>query len=341
MHRIDGAGHINNLFVHEDPNINRPPTEVTAIWLNACQEEISKLVEATGIVLDKVDNSQLLKALSRVAVEQKFTSFVTGGTGSAFMLTPNPAITAYAAGQRFRVAFHADGAGSSTIDVNGLGAKNIKQYDKDGTKVAPIIKANHRADLEYDGTDFVLVNSLPGVDLEEHLNASNPHTQYLKSSEFPFGSVIPFAGMVLPPGFLEANGASLSTAAYPELYAAIGNTHGGDGNTFYLPNAQRRVIRGAGSGLSVGTTQNHAIQNITGAFRITDDVISNPWPAVNHTGAFYGLDCGYQGISNAGYGGAGTVCTTTGFDASRVVSTADETRVDGIILLQIIRAYKT
>jgi len=59
MHRIDGAGHVNNQFVSEDPATNRPPTEVTAEILNALQEELASVVERTGRVLDKSNNTQV------------------------------------------------------------------------------------------------------------------------------------------------------------------------------------------------------------------------------------------------------------------------------------------
>jgi len=64
MHRIDGAGHVGNRFVVEDPATNRPPTEVTADILNALQEEIIAVIDASGIILDKAINNQLLAALN-------------------------------------------------------------------------------------------------------------------------------------------------------------------------------------------------------------------------------------------------------------------------------------
>nr|VFK16728.1 MAG: Phage Tail Collar Domain [Candidatus Kentron sp. LFY] len=181
----------------------------------------------------------------------------------------------------------------------------------------------------------------------DHEGAGNPHPVYLTQAEgdgryvlqggaIPVGLMSFFAGTTPPSGWLEANGASLSTSTYAQLFSAIGYTHGGSGSTFNLPNAQRRVMRGAGSGLSVGQTQNHAIQNITGEFQITDDYIARPWPSINHAGAFYGVNWANQAFGNAGYDAVGTQYSKTGFDASRVVSTADETRADGIILLPII-----
>lgn len=96
------------------------------------------------------------------AQTQSATAFTTAGTAPAFTLTPTPAPAAYAAGQRFRVKFNAAGTtGSNTLNFSGLGAKNIKQYDAYGTKVAGVVTANLLADVEYDGTDMVILDPLP------------------------------------------------------------------------------------------------------------------------------------------------------------------------------------
>jgi len=92
---------------------------------------------------------------------QTYTAFTTGGASGTFTLTPAPAIGAYAANQRFRVKFHAAGNGSDTLNVSGLGAKGVKQYDGVGNKVAAVIAANMLSDVEYDGADFVVLDRLP------------------------------------------------------------------------------------------------------------------------------------------------------------------------------------
>lgn len=173
MHRIDGAGHVDRLFVAEDPATLRPPTEITPEIMNAFQEELATLIEWAGIALAKGDNTQLKQALlakfagidsaaTKAGVQaQTYTAFITAGAGGAFVLTPNPAIAAYASGQRFRVKFHAVGNGADTINVSGLGAKNIKQYDSTGAKVAAVIAVSQLADMEYDGVDMMILNPLP------------------------------------------------------------------------------------------------------------------------------------------------------------------------------------
>lgn len=92
---------------------------------------------------------------------QTYTAFTTAGAAPNFTLTPSPAITAYTAGQRFRVKFHAIGAGTAQLNVSALGNKALKQYDSTGAKVAAVPAANQLADVEYDGVDMVLLDPLP------------------------------------------------------------------------------------------------------------------------------------------------------------------------------------
>ncbi len=95
------------------------------------------------------------------AVNQIQTAFTTAGTAPAFTLTPIPALGGYAANQRYRVKFNAAAAASGTLNVSGLGAKNLKQYDPAGAKVTAVIASGQLADVEYDGTDMVVLDPLP------------------------------------------------------------------------------------------------------------------------------------------------------------------------------------
>jgi len=91
------------------------------------------------------------------------TAFTTAGTAGALTLAPSPAIQAYSSPLRFRVKFSQNSTGADTINVSGLGAKSIKQYDSTGAKVAAVFAVTQLADVEYDGTDFVLLDQLPAA----------------------------------------------------------------------------------------------------------------------------------------------------------------------------------
>lgn len=120
------------------------------------------LLFCTGAAEQVAPASQSQHAVNAGQIQtQALTAFTTTGTAPAFVLTPAPAIIAYVAGQRFRVKLHAASAGSDTINISGLGAKNIKQYDSGGNKVAVILAAGQLADVEYDGVDVVVLDPLP------------------------------------------------------------------------------------------------------------------------------------------------------------------------------------
>lgn len=89
------------------------------------------------------------------------TAFSTSGAAPAFVLTPVPALSAYSSGVRYRVKFGAASSAATTLNVSGLEAKSIKQYDSTGAKIAAVIVAGQLADVEYDGVDFVILNPVP------------------------------------------------------------------------------------------------------------------------------------------------------------------------------------
>lgn len=64
------------------------------------------------------------------------------------------------------------------------------------------------------------------------------------------GLVFPYAGSVVPAGWLLCDGSAVSRAKYAALFAAIGTTWGvGDGSsTFNLPDLRGRSLLGAGTG---------------------------------------------------------------------------------------------
>lgn len=92
---------------------------------------------------------------------QGLTAFTSAGTSPALTLTPAPALTGYAANQRFRVKFSAGSTGADTLNISGLGAKSLKQYGAAGAKIAAGFASGQLSDVEYDGTDMVVLDPLP------------------------------------------------------------------------------------------------------------------------------------------------------------------------------------
>lgn len=97
------------------------------------------------------------------AQNQSSVAFPTSGTATTQTLSPTPAITAYASKQRFNVTFNVASGTNPTINISGLGAKNIKQYDSSGAKISASFYAGQVADLVYDGTDFILLGAPPVI----------------------------------------------------------------------------------------------------------------------------------------------------------------------------------
>jgi microcystin-dependent protein len=62
----------------------------------------------------------------------------------------------------------------------------------------------------------------------------------------PTGTIMWSAAQEVPVGWLLCDGRLLASGDYPGLYAYIGNTYGGDGGTFQLPDLVGRFILGVG-----------------------------------------------------------------------------------------------
>ncbi len=86
-----------------------------------------------------------------------------GGTGNAYTMTSpsGHALTAYAAGNMVCLVPNATSTGAATINVDGLGAKNIVTADG-GAVIAGDLVSGGRYLLAYDGTAFQVFNTLGG-----------------------------------------------------------------------------------------------------------------------------------------------------------------------------------
>ena len=82
-------------------------------------------------------------------------SGVTTGSANTYALTLTPALTAYTAFVGMTVQINAANTGASTINVNGLGAKSIRD-SKGVALTAGKLVLNGVYTLRYDGTNFIL-----------------------------------------------------------------------------------------------------------------------------------------------------------------------------------------
>jgi len=96
------------------------------------------------------------------AVSQAATAFNAAGVAPAYTLTPSPALTALAVNDCYNVTFSATGTtGSNTLNVSGLGAKALMQYDLNGNLVPAVITSGLVAVCQYNGTYWVVLDALP------------------------------------------------------------------------------------------------------------------------------------------------------------------------------------
>lgn len=96
------------------------------------------------------------------AISQSVIAFTTAGTAPAYTLTPTIPLTAYTANQRFRVKFNAAGTtGSNTLNISGLGAVTLGQFDSAGSLLPANVTSGMVADVEYNGSVMIVLDPLP------------------------------------------------------------------------------------------------------------------------------------------------------------------------------------
>lgn len=124
MDRINGAGHVNHMFVAEDVPTNRPPTEITEDWLNGVQEELAAFPLAVGQTLDPNNNHQALDAV-RTLIEARVGDYsLDTGTANAKVVALNPAINAYTGDFSGLFKNAATNTGACTVNF-GAGAVSL------------------------------------------------------------------------------------------------------------------------------------------------------------------------------------------------------------------------
>jgi hypothetical protein len=101
------------------------------------------------------------KKLAAATQTQTLSAGTTTGTATAYVISGIPGLASYVTKLRLNVTFHVDSGANPTVNVNAIGAKNLKQYDSTGAKVAVAVKAGQIGDIVYDGTDMVLLDPLP------------------------------------------------------------------------------------------------------------------------------------------------------------------------------------
>ncbi|HFW3712505.1 TPA: phage tail protein [Salmonella enterica subsp. enterica serovar 6,7:y:-] len=183
--------------------------------------------------------------------------------------------------------------------------------------------------------------------LAAHVAAADPHTQYLLEADIdkyiPVGLPLPWPQATPPSGWLKCNGATFDKTKYPKLATAY--------PTGVLPDLRGEFIRGWDDGRGVDVSrsllsnQGDAIRNITGGMRTVNTENYSIWESTNaFSGALVPLNPSTNnsyfeltGLRISSVTGA-TYPKAVGFDASKVVPTANENRSRNVAFNYIVRA---
>lgn len=156
---------------------------------------------------------------------------LAGGT-TAYTATTNQTIDTLADGIQIAFICNATNTGASTLNVNGIGAKDLQLVDGADIPAGTLV-ANSIYTATYDsGKDAWLLHGCYG------------------HQTTPPGAIMAYGGSSAPTGWLLCNGDAVSRTTYAALFAAIGTAFGvGDGSsTFNVPNLVGRVPAGVDSG---------------------------------------------------------------------------------------------
>lgn len=114
-------------------------------------------------VEDAINGAAALSTDQTDIQNRALTPWVTSGTGNAYTATPDPALTGYGTFLALRIRFNRANTGAATLNVNGLGDRNITKIDRTGTPAALVsgdIQPGDTRDLTFDGTQFVITGGV-------------------------------------------------------------------------------------------------------------------------------------------------------------------------------------
>ena len=208
------------------------------------------------------------------------------------------------------------------LNTDGIPIGAVVSFPRVVTNPAGFLKAN--------GTTF---NQQTFPDLYQVLGNSNKLPDLTRSD---VGMTAYFAVDNIPTGWIAFDeiATQVTEQRYPELYRHLVGKYGSING---VPKVADRFLRNAGNGLSVGQTQGDAIRNITGRFGPLDNELKTKLKTMLD-GAFYLIeDEKYFGLNGEWNNNNPLI----GFDASKVVPTAEENRPKSLVLKLCIKAINS
>ena len=156
----------------------------------------------------------------------------------------------------------------------------------------------------------------------------------------PIGTVLSFAGLTPPNGYLLCDGGSYAVADYQDLYDVIGNIYGGDSTNFNVPNLVNKFVQG--SDIS-GTEKQAGLPNITGEAWIRVREGSSSADSIERTtGAFTrGSSRSYKRASAVADDSASKSLKIDASLSNPIYGNSDTVQPPALTMTYIIKAFHT
>ena len=185
---------------------------------------------------------------------EKTNYYADSGVANAYVITPNPAIISYLAGQTFKFKATNANTSASTFNVNALG---IKSLVKNGSSalVAGDIPSGAIITAIYDGTNFQIM-AINDVRLNSHL----AETIAYKTSTSRDAQTVGIQTITLPftPKFVQ-----IKANIWNTKYMSIGDSDGVSQNCIFTYNSNGNFTTNGGATILIHDGTNYTQATIT------------------------------------------------------------------------------
>lgn len=200
--------------------------------LNGMNLEPNNAIQDSGQTLSYTDREQLSKALSAMASGGDF--YTGGGAANIYTLTaitPRLGIAVLQDGMKFKFKVSATNTGASTLNVNGIGAKDIKNYLKLDISAGSLTENDYIEVMYNLSSDYFIVL----INYTKSFNNIGD-VRIATSNDIKFNEAV-------------CDGSAISRSTYAALFSKLSTTWGiGDGSTtFNIPDLRSAALRGVGT----------------------------------------------------------------------------------------------